>query len=580
MPGPSRKRARLTELSYSDKQIEDYVVGEAYDHTRHERCPNVANAHPSFAAAKRMVFAGMIELHKTLVPYAENDGQISHLAQNAREHAPSVKSMPIKFAIVGQTGVGKSSLLNNIAGIRIAKHGATGDICTQVAQVFGSSAAGTSVYSSRIHFLSDADVCSRFKKLLQAIRVHANLDPGESDDKAEVDVLRWDSDDAQESLSTLFAELGVFGFLSNRKDAEKHLQGKDDKFIENLAKQMVKSSHGVIQQSKVNHVEDAPTETFLEAASLENLQVLLEPFTQGICTQLVDTIHTNIPSGLLYNGAVLGDTPGTEQRNDELPATNNHFVSSCGSVIVVADGACIVEDRSLEELIKKYIRQKGLRNVCLVVTKKDLIHGKNAKFTQDEKRKEEEATLTWNHAEAFLRLKEKYKASHAEIERQNQLVESTRLNLDRIRIHANCRILTERMQTICRNRRRDGDEQLTVIPVSNQAMEAHISGRHRGEHVLNAEETGIPAVRAWISRASGMADVERMSDQIRQCSIILSKAQAWCDQPEHLDESHNNREMPIEMRDVAVPLIQAAVETARTMLTEAQEEVEKSKEWA
>lgn len=123
------KRARLEsdefKRGYMGKDVEEYTPGEPYNYEKHEILARIPSNHPSLKRAENLTESTIIKLREVIVrcsvddptkPDAIKDIEIKNLAAQLHEKRRPWYGNNTTFALLGDTGTGKSTLLNNLLG--------------------------------------------------------------------------------------------------------------------------------------------------------------------------------------------------------------------------------------------------------------------------------------------------------------------------------------------------------------------------------------------------------------------------------------------------------------------------------
>nr|XP_013800790.1 PREDICTED: uncharacterized protein LOC106486693 [Apteryx mantelli mantelli] len=266
--------------------------------------------------------------------------QIDRLQKNSK--------MPKTYiAVVGNTGAGKSSLLNALLGEEAVLPTSAMRACTAVV-VEISKSAETSPYEADVEFLSKEEWFSELKALLEDMKDKSgNLKKRCPDRKTEAGV-------AYSRVKAVYGTVAELSKLEELQEVTQHL--------------------GTVKHISAATATDFRTkiEKFIDSRT-DNLRDM----KGGEFWPIVKCVKLRVPKAdILKTGAVLVDLPGIRDSNAARDNAAKEYLKNCNAVWVVANINRAVDDKTAKEMLNINLRRQLLMDgqygrLAFVCTKTD-----------------------------------------------------------------------------------------------------------------------------------------------------------------------------------------------------------------
>ncbi|KAF2103699.1 hypothetical protein NA57DRAFT_69912 [Rhizodiscina lignyota] len=404
LPTDGRVEAPNTRKRKYEDLDDDEVCGEveAYDPNR-EEMPKLSIYLESFRQAEEIVNHIFDPFLRAIERSSCNDKLIEGLAQKIRDARTITNRARVTVGLVGGSGVGKSSLLNNLLGVEeIASVANGGGSCTTVIQGYASASEMQGKDFSALIKLQSLAGCklmvqNQAKKFIRYARAylpnggavdsdneddieHEEIDQTLNETEGEDPDGKLDAQTAIENLTTLFSEHDEFKnyravrafLLSKSADHESDIMEQLDTMTENLW----------------NKIEHDNGNIVMDADSVSTLMTMIEPFTTR--KEMADEDSVFIPEEsepcfwpwvlsvtihfshrLLEAGIKLMDLPGTTDTNRLRVETTYQTLRDCSHRIIVCDITRAETDTTVDEHLQGAARVHGINKTILVCTNSD-----------------------------------------------------------------------------------------------------------------------------------------------------------------------------------------------------------------
>uniref|UniRef100_A0A8C0GFT1 FHA domain-containing protein n=1 Tax=Chelonoidis abingdonii TaxID=106734 RepID=A0A8C0GFT1_CHEAB len=251
------------------------------------------------------------------------------------------------IAVVGNTGAGKSSLLNALLDEEAVLPTSAMRACTAVV-VEISKTGGKSLYEADVEFLSKEEWDNELKALLEDMKDKSgNLKKRCPDRKTEAGA-------AYSRVKAVYGTIAELPKLIEMKEVTQHL--------------------GTIKHISAEKAADFRTkiEKFIDSRT-DNLRDM----KGGEFWPIVKCVKIRVPGAdVLKTGAVLVDLPGIRDSNAARDNAAKEYVKNCNAVWVVANITRAVDDKTAKEMLSENLRRQLLMDgqygsLAFVCTKTD-----------------------------------------------------------------------------------------------------------------------------------------------------------------------------------------------------------------
>jgi len=303
-------------------------------------------------------------------------------------HIP--KPEPLKIALLGEAGKGKTSLLNSILDkMDLAKTGASGASETTVVTEYGSPFNEQELpFAARIYYFNK----SRIKGLLEEHVKDYQLWHIHYDTTWETEIKKQYRDKAKTALD-VFREMfhGRIEF-SSKKSAYEWLQEQQD--VETVVSILL----GWCQELVAVVAPEDSLVTYVEASTSKELRHMLSPFSTSKALHrktnpgaalwpLVDRIRIGLKGVRILEHLIFADLPGVSDKNQVRVVTTMQHLHKCDCVWLVASIDRIVSSSVLAQEIDKTFERFGYDNSSRVTVVCTHIESKTEKTLTDLKAK-------------------------------------------------------------------------------------------------------------------------------------------------------------------------------------------------
>ncbi|KAJ7150383.1 hypothetical protein C8R46DRAFT_503011 [Mycena filopes] len=451
--------------------------------------------------------------------------------------APIIKSTvpSFKFALIGKTGSGKSTLINGLLGHSVVPTSAAGACTSAITEI---SYKDMSLIEGTVFFLSKEEGQEKTKILLDAVH---HQEDNSSDSFS------------NRSRDTLYT---VYPGLRNKNLATI------------TATQLVKMepAKSRLGTSHVITPSDADTfrtqlEQFLSSSNSDN----------AVLWPLVRRVEVRGKFSCLSSGVVLVDLPGDGDDDD----TRNSFVADYMKVangyILVADAKRAQDDRNTHDYLRKILngllldRRSVEDSIVLAATGTDTVIGDNEiPVPQDQQLKVKTLNEELHSLRQSLRppkksksAKHKQKDLYSQLAVEHQIRERERekgllfANIRRANVRKSLQDFSQGITASFAHTRNENDEvhRLPVFCLGSQDFHALSSGLRSPLVFYREEETEVPALATHIRNVG-----ERR--RIKWASTILAHADSYAENiHSYFSEGRHPGRLPAENKKRAIGLI-------------------------
>lgn len=352
-------------VSYSGGPVEPYVYPQEYDYERHEPVPALATTTEHHRRAESnlpRVLRGMIV--PALAPHREQDDEMANFHKCFQENAKVPSASPMWLALVGDPGVGKSTLFGYLAGVLgLSSTGNGSESLTQSPLVFFKS-RNKETFVMVVHIRHRKGIMLRMKKCFQDLIKWASIAEDERD-LEENELISSNADAAQAHLQRLFPDREEYGSLS---DVEEMLRKKNLLSGGDYTAILNELDNDVSSRILEEGFDWEQRQKNMSAINVHDLQTKIKRYTdRGDLAPIITSIDVGIHSSFLAQGIKISDLPGIQDTNTYTRQTALDGFEQCPRVIVVGEMKRCLSKQDLEFYLKKATREKGTGNVWLVL---------------------------------------------------------------------------------------------------------------------------------------------------------------------------------------------------------------------
>ncbi|KAI8935499.1 hypothetical protein NX059_008069 [Plenodomus lindquistii] len=339
--------------------------------------PKLPIYHPGFQLTEdvtKEVLSVFINYINTAVNSGYEDEEATHLRNDIVKTKKFKYQDVVRLAVAGDTGVGKSALLNAILGtVNLNPESDEGGACTCVITEFKQSPLSQlTPYAAEVEFF-DLTVCIKlvtdlFRQWFAVKQKQAqNADDVDDNDLSQMKT-------AQECLQQMFADrLGqddIEGFMGTATSA------LDNKVLPQLL--------GWTADVRNMFVGEGETSVCFGSNTPENLIEQYHPFTRDVLHAsfrgrplgftpwpLVRMVRVTLNSPILKQNVVVADVPGSSDVNYFRVQNAQRYLKTCDMTIVVAKIDRVQDNTTFQHQYVEAFRRKRSGSVILVATRSD-----------------------------------------------------------------------------------------------------------------------------------------------------------------------------------------------------------------
>ncbi|RDL41569.1 uncharacterized protein BP5553_01548 [Venustampulla echinocandica] len=450
---------------------------------------------------------------------------------------------PVEFTIglVGDSGVGKSSLINSLLDEeKIAKTAGAGSACTTVVTEYRKKReTDAAAYTAEIECMNDGEIEDLLRQCVVDYRRYHLLEPGSVDGPVE-EQLRRKAQVAWNILETAFGDRPPFQIRFQSRDVD----------IDDIHRVVLGWKNEIVWPANFN-----TQRIVITTANGDDCVLQINRYSGGRIWPFIKVVRIYLGAPVLRNGVVLVDLPGFRDVNSARVRITETRLHQCDEIFIVADIGRAATNVGVEDLIVRQVGRNfdGLRRsqgVAIICTKsedfgqeaeilRDVSHTDefNPRTVQNLKNQieesEEDGRLEMNlRAKYFLSVE--YKLEHGLTEsRRNHLFISARNRHVKLRLerHYEAHAITRRIEVFCVSNtlyREACDLRARV----EQAMQTRRRSLNIIDRSLAAEQqlasSGICELRDFcegIPRSSQIAETRHFLDT--KLVALLEQTEMW-----------------------------------------------------
>ncbi|CAO2655631.1 Nn.00g044340.m01.CDS01 [Neocucurbitaria sp. VM-36] len=507
--------------SSSDEGDEDDRVSPL-DPDKQDR-PKLPIYHPGFPLTEDLTKNILSILNKyvtTAMRSGYKDKEATHLREEILNSRNILYQESVRLAVAGDTGAGKSALLNAIIGVvNLNIESDAGGACTCVITEFQQSpSTQTAPYAAEVEFF-DINVCRQLvKDLFTQWFLVKQKQRQNSDDVDDDDLNRMKT--ARDCIQQMFAER--LGF----ETAENFMGNATSPNDMTVLGQLLKWTTDIHQK----FIQEGQMSVYFEASTPETLMEQYHPFTREVPNAsfrgqplrftpwpLVRIVRVFLDSPILRQNEIIADVPGVSDTNYFRVENANRYLQSCDMTIVVGKIDRLQDNSSFQQQYMDAFRRRRSGSVILVATRSDELNEENnSTSTLDTAAQEQLAAVHQKISEVeqdiqiidnemdFNRLKKNTKANK-KLKRRKKRLTRRKNGLEKQRKDILIASRNKQVTSITgRNYRDDtGDDAgAPMFCVSNRMFMRHLRGYDKTDErsvpTMTPEQTQIPALCSYI----------------------------------------------------------------------------------
>ncbi|KAK6004230.1 hypothetical protein QM012_009080 [Aureobasidium pullulans] len=493
-------------ISYSGGPVKPYVYPEKYDYEIHEPVPALITTTEHHRRAEANLPHVLLDMVvPALAPHREQDDEMDNFHKFFTTNAKIPSASPMWLALVGDPGVGKSTLFGYLAGVLgLSSTGSGSESLTQSPLVFFKS-RNKETFVIIVNIRHQHGIMLRLRRCFQDLIKWAYI----AEDEREIEeneMVSSNADAAQAHLNRLFPEREEFGSLS---DVEEMLRRKNLLSGGDYTTILSELDNDVRSRILEEEIVFKQRQKTMTAINVHDLQTKIKRFTdRGDLAPIVTSIHIGIHSSFLAQGIKISDLPGIQDTNIYTRQTALDGFEQCPRAIVFGEMKRCLSKQELEFYLKKAVREKGTGNVLLVLRDREKIPDEPDRANAAEKHSIKQKLEKVNKAIAN-------KSSQEEIERLQKELQNEKLTI-------NDRVLTREFRKKYPDTRNTGP--LNVLTISNIDYEKYIKGPSESDPpTLPFDQTGIDVLRALLCRAPSDAKAAALKRHIIEVILMLKR---------------------------------------------------------
>ncbi|CAO2651427.1 Nn.00g039970.m01.CDS01 [Neocucurbitaria sp. VM-36] len=363
-PSPSHRRRSGSGINRETHRIENEEPPPALLHM-----PEIRDA----LANARTLTSRMVDVLSSSNLHRENDSSIGNLHQQAKRlHEFQLPSSRI-VGLVGDSGVGKSSLINSLLdkiGLARASSSGTACTCAVTEYIFHDG----SDFTIHVDYFSLKELKKQFEELLRAYRDYESLPENERNRNGD------DEDDNDRKRLQKTAQLAGETFRASFREK---LEQKPTVLSTMAFKPAVVT---MVQWASQLLPPQGGQESFntVEECSSRLRELTSEPHESSpheespTCWPFIQKIRVYLKAHILSKGLIIADLPGLRDLNSARKAITERYVRKCHHIFVVAKIDRAITNESIKEIFELADRA-NLSKIDVICTRSEDIHVREAR---------------------------------------------------------------------------------------------------------------------------------------------------------------------------------------------------------
>ncbi|KAH3960319.1 hypothetical protein HBH52_237480 [Parastagonospora nodorum] len=485
--------------------------------------PKLPIYHPGFSLTENIalhtlqVFTDFIKVTKS---NGYNDDEVTYLWNEIMRSTKIPYRDAVKLAVAGETGAGKSALLNAILGVlNLTIESDGGGACTCVITEFRQSpSTQTAPFAAEVQFYC-LEMCRKlvtdlFKQWF-TVKQKQSQNPDDVDDE-ELSQMAT----ARDCLNQLFADRLGFDSVENFMSTAASVNDRK------VVKQLMTWTTEIHRM----FIEDGETSVHFTSSTPEELTEMYHPFTRECQNAsfrdrplrftpwpLVQIVRVTLSSPILKQNVIIADVPGGSDVNYFRIDNASRYLQQCDMTVVVGKIDRLQDNVGFRQQYMDAFRRRRSGSVILVATRSDDLNDEGGStLVMDTTAEEQLALITSKITNVETKLKvigndmERYRINNNKktkkvlrAQRKKLLSRKIALEKERKEVRIACRS-KQVARVITQNYRADtGDEaNVPVFCVSNRMFMRHLRGYDKDSSetvpTMSIDETQIPALCSHI----------------------------------------------------------------------------------
>ncbi|KAH7323547.1 hypothetical protein BKA65DRAFT_70778 [Rhexocercosporidium sp. MPI-PUGE-AT-0058] len=444
----------------------------------------------------------------------DRDSQIYSMLQTAKELQNFVAPSVCTIGIVGDSGVGKSSLINSLLDeVNLADTAGLGAACTSVVTEYRLRLPKHSAkYTIEIDRMTNSEIEEQLRELLWSYRFFHITD---LDDQG----IRADEQARLEAQSKLAWDTLQAAFGPQRELTETYLQDPSDG-AENRIQNKLKEWSSDLRWPDESHESG----WLGSAETVDDCKNRTRKFLTGNLWPFIKVIRIYLSSQVLKSGAILADLPGFHDSNNARVKAAEGYMYKCDEVFVVADITRVSTNKNVELIFQKSLGSnlnngRPSQGVSLICTRSEDFDSDEVSRTFFSDRKNPNTCRVKQLKEMLDEIESDPERPGALRQRDDAQDELNYLFMTNRNDYIE-RLVTKNHAALFKNRK------LSVFCVSNKAYQDY---RKRPRvHELSIRGSGIPALRGHCHKIPAQAQF-RISHHFLTITLksLVQRVQLW-----------------------------------------------------
>ncbi|RFU26950.1 hypothetical protein B7463_g9389, partial [Scytalidium lignicola] len=295
----------------------------------------------------------------------------SILANNEESHLHQILALadelrsyqsPVEFTIgiIGDSGVGKSSLINSLLDAKLAKTGGTGSACTTVATEYRKKRESDSaLYTIEIECMNSDEIEDLLRQsVIDYRRYHVQERESETTDHTQEEQLQIKAKVAWDTLKAAFED---------RDGCTEILFQNPNVSTDELQDQVLRWKEDIVWPAGFN-----AQMTVLEAEEAENCVNQIDQFLRQRIWPFIKLVQIYLDAVVLRNGVVLVDLPGFRDINSARVRITEDRLYKCDEIFVVTEIGRAATNSGVLDLVTRQLghnfdnlrRSQGVAIIC------------------------------------------------------------------------------------------------------------------------------------------------------------------------------------------------------------------------